>query len=189
MNTPVHLIMGAAAFGKRDMRAVTWAAIAGGFLPDLSLFAMAGVSIFLLGYPPQQVFGEFYYSSAWQQVIAVDNSFVLWGVAFGLALWRKVPGMIAFCGAAFLHLVFDFPLHNHDARMHFWPLTDWKFISPVSYWEGARGGNLVAVAEVLIVAVLGIYLLIRHSDIWLRVAFTLLMLMQIAPFVIWRLVF
>ena len=76
-------------------------------------------------------FGEYYYSSSWQQVFAVDNSFVLWGLGLGIALWVRRPVWIAFAGAGLLHLVFDFPVHNHDARMHFWPLSDWTFISPI----------------------------------------------------------
>lgn len=189
MNTPAHLIMGAAAFGKPGNRGVTLAAVLGAFLPDLSLYLMAGVSIFILGISPQRVFDELYYSDAWQQVFAVDNSFVLWGIALGIAIWRKLPWAVALCGAALLHLIFDFPLHNHDARMHFWPVTDWKFISPVSYWEGSRGGNIVGMVELAIVIGLTIFLFLRFRDWLLRALFAVLAFMQIAPFVIWRLVF
>jgi len=189
LNTPAHLILGAAAFGKADSRSVTWWALAGGFVPDLSLYVMAGVSLFVLGIAPNHVFGTLYYSDAWQQVFAIDNSFVLWGIALGVAIWRKTPWAIAFTAAALLHLALDFPLHNHDARMHFWPVTDWKFISPISYWEGARGGDIVGAIEVVMVATLAVYLLRLHKDFWLRLTFAALALMQVAPFVIWRLVF
>lgn len=189
MNTPAHLIMGAAAFGKPDARLVTWCAIIGGFLPDLSLYLMAGVSLFVLGIGPDRVFGELYYSDSWQQVFAIDNSFILWGLIFAIAVWRRIPWLLALSGAAFLHLVFDFPLHNHDARMHFWPISDWKFISPISYWEGSRGGDWVGMIEVTIVAILAVYLLRRFKDLWLRITFALLALLQIAPFIVWRLVF
>ena len=189
MNTPAHLIIGAAAFGKANQRAVTWCALVGAFLPDLSLYAMAGVSLFILGISPQRVFDELYYSDAWQQVFAIDNSFVLWGIALGIAIWRRAGWAIALCGAALLHLALDFPLHNHDARMHFWPLTDWKFISPISYWEGSRGGNIVGMIEVVAVAVLTVVLFRRIKDIWLRGVFAVLAALQIAPFIVWRLVF
>ena len=43
--------------------------------------------------------------------------------------------LIALFSAALVHLTLDFPLHNDDARAHFWPLTNWKFTSPVSYWD------------------------------------------------------
>ena len=189
MNTPVHLIMGAAAFGKPGVRQITCAALIGGFLPDLSLYLMAGVSIFLLGITPDRVFGQLYYSDSWQQVFAIDNSFVLWAIALAFALWSGRAWVVALCGAALLHLAFDFPLHNHDARMHFWPITDWKFISPISYWEGDRGGNLVGLAELALVLALTTYLVLRHKDNLMRAVFITLALLQLAPFVIWRLVF
>ncbi len=189
MNTPAHLIMGAAAFGKPlDVR-VTWCALGGAFMPDLSLYLMAGVSIFALDIPAERVFRELYYSDAWQQVFAIDNSFVLWGIALALALWFRAGWAIAMTGAALLHLAFDFPLHNHDARMHFWPLTDWKFYSPFSYWQSSRGGDVVGMIEIVIVAVLSVWLIRRFQDIWLRGVFVLLALLQVAPFFIWRIGF
>ena len=189
MNTPVHLIIGAAAFGKPGARIVTWAALAGSLLPDMSLFLMAGVSLFLLDIPAREVFGELYFSDAWQQVFAIDNSIVLWGIACGLAIWRKIPWLIALCSAVLLHLVADFLLHNSDARMQLWPLTDWKFFSPVSYWESARGGNIVGVVELIATAVLGVYLLRVLRDLWLRIAIGTLVIVQFATSHIWHFVF
>lgn len=88
MNTPAHLLIGAAAFARPARGAVLWAAVLGSVLPDLSLYVMAGVSLHLLGIPPQVVFDELYFSPAWQTVFAIDNSFILWGAgadAWGLA--------------------------------------------------------------------------------------------------------
>lgn len=189
MNTPAHLIIGAAAFGQPNARAVTWAAIVGGFLPDLSLYLLAGVSIFVLGISPGRVFDELYFSDTWQQIFAVDNSFILWGIAFGLAIWRRVPWAVALCGAALLHLALDFPLHNDDARMHFWPLTDWKFISPISYWEGARGGDIVNAIELALVAVLTVCLFRRFRDWGFRAVFAALAAMELVPGIMFRLMF
>ncbi len=186
MNTPAHLIFAATAFGKPDSRKVTWCAVLGGFLPDLSLYLMAGVSLFLLGISPQRVFGHLYYSDAWQQVFAIDNSFVLWGIGCGIAIWRKIDWAVALTGAALLHLALDFPLHNHDARLHFWPLSDWKFISPLSYWDHARHGRVVGAIEMALVAGLSVLLLRRFKDLWLRIAFSALALLQLGPYVIWR---
>lgn len=189
MNTPAHLIFAAAAFGKPESRRVTWCALLGGFLPDLSLYLLAGVSLFVLKISPQRVFDELYYSEAWQQVFAVDNSFVLWGIALALALWRRVDWAVALCGAALLHLALDFPVHNHDARMHFWPITEWKFISPISYWDRDLFGNVVGAIEMTLAAGLTVWLLRRFKDLWLRILFVLLALLELGPFVIWSLIF
>ena len=42
------------------------------------------------------------------------------GVLLGLAFWRRWRLVVIFAAAGLLHLTFDFPLHTHDARQHFW---------------------------------------------------------------------
>ncbi|WP_147124285.1 cobalamin biosynthesis protein CobQ [Shimia ponticola] len=189
MNTPAHLLLGAAAFGKVAQPRVTAAAVVGALLPDLSLYLMGAYAFFVLGLSPQVVFGELYFSDAWQQVFAIDNSFVLWGLALAVAIWTRTAWAIALCGSALLHIAFDFPLHADDARMHFWPLTDWKFHSPVSYWETSRGGAVIGAIEMLFVVVLAVILLIRHSHWTWRVGFGTLATLQVAPFFVWGLFF
>ncbi len=148
MNTPAHLLIGAAAFGKANQKATTIAAIFGALTPDLSLYVMVSVSIWVLNIPPGIVFNELYFSDGWQKVFAIDNSFILWGVACAVAVWRRSAIFIAFTGAALLHLVFDFPLHTDDARMHFWPVTSWVYESPVSYWDRRAYAGVVGPMEV-----------------------------------------
>lgn len=188
MNTPAHLIVGAAAFGRRESAQVTFAALLGAFLPDLSLYVLSGWHILILDTPPSVVFRELYYSDLWQQIFGVDNSFILWGLLCGLAVWRRVPWAIALTGAALLHLALDFPLHTHDARMHFWPLTDWKFESPISYWDPRRGGRVVELVEGAIVAALTLWLVIRYRAWAWRAVFVGLALLQLAPVILWRLI-
>ena len=155
MNTPAHLIFGTAAFGKPGNARVTCAAVLGALSPDLSLYLMVAWARWVQDVPARTVFREYYYSDEWQAVFAVDNSFVLWGVAFGLAMFVRNRIAIAFCGAALLHLAFDFPLHNHDARQHFWPLTDWVFISPLSYWDSRHFGHWIEPVEVAVALAIG----------------------------------
>ena len=144
MNTPAHMLLGAAVFGRGGDARILWAAVLGAIAPDASLYVMAGVSLFVLSIPPQVVFDELYFSDAWQTVFAIDNSFFLWGALLGVALWRKSPALIAFAGAGLLHLALDFPLHAGDGRAHFWPLSDWVYASPVSYWDSAHHAAWVA---------------------------------------------
>ncbi|MDW3222498.1 MAG: cobalamin biosynthesis protein CobQ [Paracoccaceae bacterium] len=140
MNTPAHLLIGAAAFGRGPQKAVVWAAFAGALLPDLSLYVLAGSALFVFGLSPDVVFNDLYYSDAWQTIFAIDNSFLIWGAAFGVALWYRKPWAIALSGAGLLHLCLDFPLHHDDGRAHFWPVTRWVFESPFSYWDRAHCG-------------------------------------------------
>ncbi len=147
MNTPAHLIFGAAAFGDPLRRGTTTAALLGGLAPDLSLYLMAGVALVILQIPPQVVFDELYFSDAWQTVFAIDNSVFVWGLVFALGWWRSNAMVIAFAGAGLIHLATDFALHHDDARAHFWPLSDWRFASPISYWDSAHHARWVAPAE------------------------------------------
>ncbi|MEX0279373.1 MAG: cobalamin biosynthesis protein CobQ [Ruegeria sp.] len=135
MNTPAHLLIGAAAFARPASGRTLWAALLGSLLPDLSLYLMAGTSLYVLGISPQVVFNDLYFSPAWQTVFAIDNSFILWGLVLLLSVWRNWRFLTVTASAGLLHLALDFPLHAGDGRPQFWPLSDWVFHSPISYWE------------------------------------------------------
>ena len=189
MNTPAHLIFGAAAFAGPDRRGTLTAALAGSLTPDLSLYLMAAVSIWGLGIPAGTVFGEYYYSDAWQSVFAVDNSFVFWGALLAFALRSGWPRTLAFAGAGFLHICFDFPLHTHDARRHFWPVSDWVFESPVSYWDNAAHAGIVGPMAVTMSLFLAGVLIARYRSVGATVLFAALAAAELASSGVWRFVF
>lgn len=166
MNTPAHLLLGAAMFARPGTTRLLIAAFAGAALPDVSLYLMAGTALFVLDIPPGVVFNDLYFSDAWQTVFAIDNSFVLWGVLLAVALWRKVPWAVALTGAAVLHLCLDFPLHHDDGRPHFWPLSGWVFESPFSYWDRAQGAMWIAPLEAALAVAAGVALWVRKVPLW-----------------------
>jgi hypothetical protein len=165
MNTPAHLLIGAAVMGRGGNARVTWAALAGALLPDLSLYVMAGVSLMILNIPASVVFNELYFSDAWQMVFAVDNSFLVWGALLAVAVWRKSHWAIALTGAALLHLLLDFPLHHDDGRAHFWPATWWVFESPYSYWDRSHGALWISPIEAVIAILCGVVVLRRQLGV------------------------
>ena len=175
MNTPAHLLIGAAVFAHPARGPVLWTAVLGSLLPDLSLYAMAGVSLFVLNIPPQVVFDELYYSSAWQTVFAIDNSFVLWGAALCLGLWRGWRLVTVAAAAGLLHLVADFLLHAGDGRPQFWPFSTWVFHSPISYWDSNHHALWVAPLSVLTCVVAFVVLWRNGLSAWGRVAFAALL--------------
>ncbi|WP_341366594.1 cobalamin biosynthesis protein CobQ [Yoonia sp. BS5-3] len=189
MNTPAHLIFGLTAFGRPARPALTAAALAGALIPDLSLYLMAGWHLWILGTLPEVVFGELYFSQAWQRVFQVDNSMILWGIALALGLMARIPVMIALCGSAMLHLVLDFLMHHDDGRAHFWPATDWIFESPVSYWDGAHFGNIVGPIEVLVALLCCSLLWRRFAGAGMRVLIAALALAELAPMLIFWVMF
>ncbi|WP_428545716.1 cobalamin biosynthesis protein CobQ [Profundibacter sp.] len=185
MNTPSHMLLGAAVFGRANQAKVTAAALLGGLAPDISLYVMAGWALFVQNTPAGVVFGQYYFSREWMQVFAYDNSFILWGALLGFGLWRKKPWVIAFAGAAILHLITDFLLHHDDARPQFWPLTDWIFRSPVSYWDSRYYGNIVGPLELMMDFFLCFILWRRYRGRWARFAVGGTTAVLFVPFIIW----
>ena len=189
VNTPAHLILSAAVFARTDRRRVNAAALAGGMLPDLSLYLIGAWMMTIGGQSPELFFGTTYYSDWVQSVMSVDNSIPLWSLAVLFALLSRTPAAIAFATCGWMHVVSDFLLHNDDARAQFWPLGDWVFHSPVSYWDPAHHGDIAGLVEIGIVTVLLIVLWRRFSGWPARLAIALAGLAQLAPAIIWRLAF
>jgi len=168
---------------------VTLGAILGAAAPDISLYFMAGTALFLMDVPPNVVFDDYYFSDAWQRVFAVDNSFVVWGLALFIALALRRPALVAFTGAALLHLAFDFPLHHDDARPHFWPVTDWVFESPISYWDRGHYAGIVGPLEAAMCAGLCVVLWRRFEGVFARLVILAGGTLQIAPVFLWVFIF
>ncbi|MEP1537250.1 MAG: cobalamin biosynthesis protein CobQ [Paracoccaceae bacterium] len=179
MNTPAHLLLGAAVFARPMKSLVILGALFGAILPDLSLYVMAGVALFVMNISPHRVFNELYFSESWQTVFAIDNSFVVWFALLTLAIWTKRSWAVALCGAALLHLLFDLPLHHDDGRPHFWPFTDWVFESPFSYWDVRHGAHWIAPIEAGVATLACTALWIRRSPIWIRCVCLLLLGMEL----------
>jgi hypothetical protein len=189
MNTPAHLIFGLTAFGQAARPAVTWAAIAGAIIPDLSLYLMAGTHLMVLGTDPDVVFGQLYYSQAWQSIFRIDNSMVLWGIALVLGVMAKSQVVIALCGAALLHLLFDFGLHHNDGRAHFWPISSWIFESPISYWDRQHYGQIVGPIEIIASMMCCVVLWRRFVGKWMRGFIAALAILEAAPGIVFAIVF
>ncbi|QUJ75276.1 cobalamin biosynthesis protein CobQ [Sulfitobacter albidus] len=189
MNTPAHLLLGAAAFGKRGQRRTFWAAMAGGLAPDLSLYLLAGGALFLFGIPPRVVFDELYFSDTWQAIFAVDNSVFVWGALLALALWRRSDWGLAFAAAGLLHLALDFPLHHDDGRPHFWPVSDWVFESPLSYWDRAHGAGWIAPIEAALAALAAVWIWLTRPGWAIAIAVGALLAAQLYVAWVWLFVF
>jgi len=189
MNTPAHLIFGMAAFGKPGRPAITAAALLGALFPDLSLYLMSGWHLLYLGTSPDVVFGQLYFSDDWHRIFRVDNSFVLWGLGLAAAVYARSPVFIAFCAAALLHIAFDFPLHHDDGRAHFWPLTNWIYESPVSYWDRRHYAGIVAPIEMALSLGCAVLLWRRYVGMWMRILVAALCLLEFYIVYVWLFVF
>ncbi|MEO0911906.1 MAG: cobalamin biosynthesis protein CobQ [Pseudomonadota bacterium] len=170
MQTPTHLLVAAACFARPGQKKRNAASLIGAFLPDASLYFMVLLNGVIRGFPMERVFGESYFHPFWQRVFAIDNSVFVWLFCLILgAVFRSAIAVVFAC-AGLLHILFDFPLHHDDGRAHFWPLSDWIFESPVSYWDPQAYGWFVAPVELALGVVLIVLLLRRFKGIFARTA-------------------
>ena len=110
----------------------------------------------------------------------MDHGFLIWGAVLGLAIWRRNVILRCFAGAGTFHAVADFLTHHDDARRQFWPVSDWVFRSPVSYWDARFYRNAFGMFEVALVVTLTV-LLCRRLKRWQERA---LVLFTTAPVIV-----
>lgn len=148
------MLLGAAVFARpkfdgRITSAAAAAAAAGGLTPDLAAFALVLWAL-VGGMDAETIFRTAYFSASWQAVMAPFHSAPLWLAAFALAWTLRRPAAAAFAGSGLLHQAFDFPVHADDPHRHLWPLSDWRFESPVSYWDPRHFGGWVQPLEIVL---------------------------------------
>ncbi len=146
MNTVAHMVIAAAALARPQSPKRNWAVVAGAVLPDISMFVFFAWSR-VQGWSGDETWNVQYWTEPWQTLGAVLNSFVLLGILLLLALRRNWVLVSTACAAALIHLALDFPLHADDAHRHFWPVSNWRFFSPVSYWDPDYNGWLGGAIE------------------------------------------
>ena len=176
MHTQTHLLISAAALTRPGDRERNIAAIAGAVLPDVPMFVMVGYGA-LAGLTGEQIFGEYdglYWTPGWQGAINGGHSIPIYLAILAIAFWLKRAWLKAFCYSAFLHISFDLPFHFDDAHAHFWPLTNWKFMSPVSYWDRAHYGGVVMPLEIAGSLILIAILVLRFPVLWVKIVLGLL---------------
>lgn len=126
-------------------------------------------------------------------MIAVFNSIPIY---LGLAvlgwfaqgkLWGKL--VLFFALAALIHMATDLPVHGHDAYRHFWPFSDWRFYSPLSYYERDLYGAWVSALETLIALVSIIVLWRRFPKLWVKIVLGILAALYIVLQVMMRLAY
>ncbi len=158
MNTPAHAIVNLVVL--RGANAVP--VVMGAVLPDLPMLLFYGVEKLVLATPERVIWSASYFAPAWQAVFDGVHSLPLIGAALSLALWRGSKAQTAFLSSMVVHSIGDFLLHHDDAHRHFFPFSDWRFESPISYWDPRYYGNFVAPIESLVVVLGAVWLMSRH---------------------------
>jgi len=157
MNTQTHMLLASALFARpgRENRQCNATVLGGALLPDAVIFVMFGWSK-LIGAPESEVWSNWYFNPPWLTAIDWMNSLPLFAglLLVGwvmpknqMALAGLSSALILFALAAITHLLGDLPFHVDDAHAHFVPFTEWRYVSPLSYWDPRYYGNILALAE------------------------------------------
>ncbi|MDA4847329.1 hypothetical protein [Hoeflea poritis] len=185
MNTQTHVLLAAAILAKPGKPARNTAVIVGALVPDLAIYTLFIWSK-IAGIPERRVWSELYYNPPWSDAVTVGNSAPLYILILLIGLlaskWYRPAILLAvFAIAALLHLAADLPVHVDDAHAHLWPLSDWRFRSPVSYWNPNHNGDIFTIVEAGIGIVLSIILWRRFHALWVRALLVLAIVAYLGP--------
>ena len=150
MNTPAHIIINLAVLGHHRPPKQQLAVVAGSILPDAPMFYFYFVEK-VIRQVPESVIWQHYFQPGWQNLIDSFNSLPLMAIGLALAYYLKSPIGIMVSLSMILHVLGDLPVHHEDAHRHLFPFSDWRFESPVSYWDPRHYGQIFMPLEILTV--------------------------------------
>lgn len=164
MNTPSHATINVAVLSQISPMA---GAIAfGAILPDLPIFGFYVWAKWSARLPERKIWSEAYYYPVVQDIVAFFHSIPLAVLGWSIAFWMGWDLAQVVCLSCVLHSLCDLPVHNSDAHRHFFPLTDYRFISPVSYWDPNHYGSIAAAVELGLVLAATVWVFPR-TEFWL----------------------
>ncbi len=135
--------------------------VVGAVLPDVAMIVFYLWHL-VRGTAESTIWSVEYYRSGWQASFDLFHSIPL-ALLGMLVCWKTNRSwLLVLFTSILLHALGDLPLHQNDAHRHFFPLFDWRFFSPVSYWNPAYYGNWVGLVECLAVIGAAIYLYLKH---------------------------
>lgn len=147
MNTPAHVAASLLVWRNESGWSAASAITLGAILPDAPMFGFYAYQKLVVGAVENQIWTTEYFRDDWQLFFDLFNSIPL-AIAGIMISWLMGFrwGVLLF-SSALLHHFCDLPVHHDDAHRHFLPLSDWRFESPVSYWDPAHFGQFFAVGE------------------------------------------
>ncbi len=151
MNTPSHAIINLALLTKTQLPQANIAIVIGGILPDIPIFIFYFWAKFIARLPEAKIWSEAYYQPLIQNLVAIFHSIPLAIIGLLISYYFDWQIMQVICISLVLHSLLDLPVHNDDAHRHFFPFNNYRFISPISYWDPKHYGSIVALIEILLV--------------------------------------
>lgn len=161
MNTPAHMMVNAVLLGRRRTPGEAVAAVLGGLLPDLPMMGFYCYEKMWLHHSEVTIWQD-YNTPGWQALFDTFHSLPFLCLLAVAAWWRGSGVGVCLGLSMVLHSLEDLPLHHHDAHRHLFPFSDWRFLSPISYWDPQYYGQIVGPLELGIVLVCGGHIFRSH---------------------------
>ena len=143
--------------------------LVGALLPDLPMFVLYLWAKGIQRQSERQIWSETYWKPFWQDFTHWFHSIPLAMGGGAIALWLgQIPLSLLFFSMV-LHSLGDLPVHHDDAHRHWMPLSNYRFISPLSYWDRRHHARWVALVEKLLVLLCTAYLFTLFGSGWVRI--------------------
>lgn len=171
------------------LKGINTVLFSGALLPDLPIFLFFFWYTLVDPTPQKIIWKELYFHPAWQTLFSSFHSLPVWATFAFLCLFFKCPRGALFGAAGLLAAAEDLLLHHDDAHAHFWPLSNYRFASPVSYWDPAHYGPIISVLELLLVLAASVWTWSRLETRWGRALLVLAMTSLTLSHGLWSLLF
>jgi len=168
VNTPSHLVINLALLGGVADNPPVAAVALGSMLPDLPIWIYFLQARLIRRLPQHVIWSKACDDSAWNDASDATHSFPLIILPMAVSAWLQEPWWSWLFASMGLHALFDLLLHHDDAHRHFFPLSGWRFASPVSYWDVRYHGAIAARLEVFAVLLACIVLWQRYPSSAMR---------------------
>jgi hypothetical protein len=186
MNTPAHAVINLLILSRGCGHRHSAAIVGGALIPDIAIILFYAWHL-ALGTAEAEIWSLEYYRPLWQGWIDSFNSIPLIALAI-LICWRvRQYLMLLFFTSMLLHVFADLPLHHDDAHRHFFPLSDWRFASPVSYWDPAFHGERASLVEFVVVMAASLFMYQKqpHLRNWVMVTVAVYLVYWIYVYLVW----
>jgi hypothetical protein len=144
MNTPSHVAVNFLVLAKKGKPQWSLPIVMGSLMPDIPIYLFYFYQKIIAGMSERTIWVELYFRPSWQNFFDPFHSFPVLLLAATLS-------------------------YNDDAHRHFFPISDYRFLSPLSYWDSRHYGGLVSIIESLFVLCFSAIIWFRGNTRWHKV--------------------